>query len=271
MDKIFIVLFFIILLFYFFNKILSSKKKSINEYFDNNINNQNTEKPNIYFLNKNDLSNILSKDDDNYYKRFFDYDLYARNIKNIDEYKLKIQDSVVNLTIQQKNKLIICCNIVDEKLKNINFDGFDGVKASSIMWKIGAIKGKSYENGLPHTRKYIIVLPIEKINLKTPEQLCVLLCHEKIHVYQKKYKEDIDKYLKKNNITILKIREEKDMIRANPDLDNYIYTNNNNIIYSAKYNSTKPSSIVDIQYNNDGTQSSEHPFEKMAIDIENLI
>ena len=259
MGKIFIVLFFIILLFYFFNKILSS-----NEYFDN-------KKSNIYFLNKNDLSDMLMKDDDNYYKTFFDYDLYARHIKNINEYKQNIKDSVVNLTQKQKNKIIECCNIVDEKLKKINFDGFDGLKASNIMWKIGAIKGKSYENGLPHTRKYIIVLPIEKINLKTTKQLCVLLCHEKIHIYQKKYKEDIQQYLKKNNITILKKREENDMIRANPDLDNYIYKNNNNIIYSAKYNSTKPSSIVDIKFNNDGTQESEHPFEKMAIDIENLI
>ena len=263
MGIIFIVLFFIILLFYCFNKILSS-----NEYFDN----QNTDnRLNIYFLNKNNLYDILIKDEDNYYKTFFNYDLYARNIKNIDEYEQKIKDSVVNLTEKQKNKLIICCNIVDEKLKEINFDGFDGVKASNIMWKIGAIKGKSYENGLPHTRKYIIVLPIEKINLKTTEQLCKLLCHEKVHVYQKKYKEDIEKYLKKNDISILKIREKNDMVRANPDLDNYIYTNNNNIIYYAKYNSTKPSSIVDIEYNNDGTQSSEHPFEKMAIDIENSI
>ena len=263
MGEIFIILFFIILLFYCFNKILSS-----NEYFDN----QNTDnRLNIYFLNKNNLYDILIKDEDNYYKTFFGYDLYARNIKNIDEYEKKIKDSVVNLSEKQKNKLIECCNIVDEKLKEINFDGFDGLKASNIMWKIGAIKGKSYENGLPHTRKYIIVLPIEKINLKTTKQLCKLLCHEKVHVYQKKYKEDIDKYLKKNNITILKIRENNDMVRANPDLDNYIYTNNNNIIYSAKYNSAKPSSIVDIEYNNDGTQSSEHPFEKMAIDIENSI
>jgi hypothetical protein len=258
MGEIFIVLFFVILLFYFVNKILSS-----NEYFDNQTN--------VYFLNKNELSNTLIKDDDDYYKTFFKYDLYARNIKSIYEYKFKIQESVINLTIQQKNKLIECCNMVDEKLKNINFDGFDGVKASNIMWKIGAIKGKSYENGLPHTRKYVIILPIEKINLKTTKQLCVLLCHEKVHIYQKKYKDDIKQYLKKNDISILKIREEKDMVRANPDLDNYIYKNNNNIIYSAKYNSTKPTSIVDIEYNNDGTQSSEHPFEKMAIDIENLI
>ena len=266
MGKIFIVLFFIVLLFYFLNKMLSSNEYFENENVDNNIN-----KTNIYFLTKNELSNMLIKDEDNYYKTFFDYDLYARNIKNIDEYKQKIQDSVVNLTEKQKNKLIKCCNSVDEKLKDINFDGFDGLKASNIMWQIGAIKGKSYENGLPHTRKYIIVLPIEKINLKTPEQLCKLLCHEKVHVYQKKYKEDIDKYLKKNDITILKIREKKDMIRSNPDLDNNVYINNNNIIYSAKYNSIKPSSIIDIKYNNDGTQSSEHPFEKMAIDIENLI
>lgn len=262
MEKLFLI-FFIVLLFYYFNKILST-----NEYFDN----QNIQKTNIYFLNKNELSDMLIKDDDNYYNTFFDYDLHARHIKTIDGYELKIKDSVVNLTEKQKNKLIKCCNIVDEKLKNINFEGFDGKKASNIMWRIGAIKGKSYENGLPHTRKYIIVLPIEKINLKTTKELCILLCHEKVHVYQKKYKEDIDKYLKKNNISILKIREPKDMIRANPDLDNYVYTNNDNkIIYYAKYNSLKPSSIIDIEYSNDGTQSSEHPFEKMAIDIENLI
>ena len=59
MCEIFIILFFIILLFYCFNKILSS-----NEYFDN----QNTDYRNIYFLNKNELSNILIKDEDNYYK-----------------------------------------------------------------------------------------------------------------------------------------------------------------------------------------------------------
>lgn len=249
-----------VLLFYFFNKLLN---KRINpEHFDNN--------PNIYFLNKNELSNILIKDDDNYYSNFFKYDLHARHIKNIEEYKLKIEESTINLTQKEKNKVTKCCKIVDKKLKKINLDGFDGIKASNIMWKIGSIKDKSYENGLPHTRKYVIVLPVEKINLKTTEQLSVLLCHEKIHVYQKKYKEDIAKYLKKNNISILKIREEKDMVRANPDLDNYIYKNNNTI-YSAKYNSSTPTSIVDVEYNNDGKQSSEHPFEKMAIDIENMI
>ena len=96
MEKLFLI-FFIILLFYYFNKILST-----NEYFDN----QNIQKTNIYFLNKNELSNILIKDDDNYYKKFYYYDLHARHIKTIDEYKLKIKDSVVNLTENQKNKLI---------------------------------------------------------------------------------------------------------------------------------------------------------------------
>ena len=49
----------------------------------------------------------------------------------------------------------------------------------------------------------------QKIDLKTTKQLCVLLCHEKVHVYQKKYKEDIkyDKFgnwVKKSFFKILK-------------------------------------------------------------------
>ena len=96
MGEIFIILFFIILLFYCFNKILSS-----NEYFDN----QNTDnRLNIYFLNKNELSNMLIKDEDNYYKTFFNYDLYARNIKNIDEYEKKINE--LDLTIEHLNQFI---------------------------------------------------------------------------------------------------------------------------------------------------------------------
>ena len=48
------------------------------------------------------------------------------------------------------------------------------------------------------------------------------------------------------------------------------YTNGKLTRITTKLNDTQINE-TQLEYNNDGTQSSEHPFEKMAIDIENLI
>lgn len=263
MYKFTIIILFIILFFYLINNILN---KNNYEYFNNQLSNND----NVIFLDKYSLTEILLEDNDDYYKKFYKYDLYARNIKNIEEYKLNIKKSTINLTQKQKDKIIEACNFINTKIKNINIDGFDEDKFNKIIWKFGGIKGKLYENGLPHTRDDIIILPIKKINNYSIENLSKTICHEQVHIYQKKYKEDVELYLKKNNIKILKKREEKDLIRANPDLDNFIY-HDNNLVYTAKYNSETPKSIEDIIYNYDYSQSSEHPFEKMAIEIENII
>ena len=94
------------------------------------------------------------------------------------------------------------------------------------------------------------------------------LMHEKVHIYQKIYKDHVEKYIKMNNFIKIKERSSSDNIRANPDLDNWIYKDSNNNIYQAIYNN-KPSSVEDITYLPFNSQSYEHPFEKMAIFIEN--
>jgi hypothetical protein len=79
----------------------------------------------------------------------------------------------------------------------------------------------------------------------------------------------VKNYLEKNNFKIIKQRTFFDNIRANPDLDNSIYSDDKNNIYKALYNSNKPTSIEDITYYPLKNQLYEHPFEKMAIEIEN--
>lgn len=241
-------------------------------YLNNNINKiEYFSSINVQYLNKNELLNVLINNNDNYYNRFDKYDLIARGVNSIEEYTTNnIKNSTIDLTIQQKNKLEKSIEFANKKLKEINIYGFDGNKCANIPWKIGGIKGKQYENGLPHTRDDIIILPDFKINNKNIEDLARLLVHEKVHIYQKIYKDDIDKYLENNNIKLLKKRNENDMIRSNPDLDNYIYYDDK-LVYLAKYNSTNPKSIEDVTYNYNGTQKSEHPFEKMAIEIEEMI
>jgi len=101
-------------------------------------------------------------------------------------------------------------------------------------------------------------------------RLAQTLAHEKVHIYQKIYKDDIQEYLNENNIKLIRKRAMNDLGRANPDLDDYIYKDDK-IVYSANYNTEHPKSIEDITYNPKYGQSSEHPFEKMAIEIENKI
>ena len=250
------------MIFFFLILDLILKKKIdtfLNEYYNDYI----------IFINSNDLNNILVEDKDNYYKSFFIKDYKTRNIKNINEYIDFIKNSVSNFNNNQKDKIKKCIYKANLKILKINLEWFNGNKAIKIPWKIGCIKEKLYEYGLPHTRNDIIIISSNDIDNFSENKLIKTLIHEKVHIYQKKYYIEVLKYLKMNGFKKIKKRDENDNIRANPDLDDWIYEDKNHI-YKAIYNKN-PSNITDITYYPINKQSYEHPFEKMAIDIENLI
>lgn len=252
----YIFIFFILLIFFcIINNYIS--KKYI-EKFDNNI----------IFLNNVQLLNILINNNDNYYDKFYGNDFNARNIKNIDEYKHLMKQSVTDFNDIQKKKIRKCIYNADSYFSKLNLEWFNGNKNNKIKWIIGSVKGKLYENGLPHTRNNVIIMSHEKINNYSENFLTKTLIHEKVHIYQKNHSDDIDIYLNKNKFNKIKERDIHDNIRANPDLDNWIYKDNKENIYKAVYKDN-PSSIEDIEYKPIDNQSYEHPFEKMAIEIEN--
>jgi hypothetical protein len=213
-------------------------------------------------LSKYELQNILMNNNDNYYNRFTYLDLKVRNVNSIDEYKKKIKNIYYKCNSVEHSKILNAINKVNNILKKYNIIGFDGEKASNIQWKIGVINNNIYENGLPHTRGDVIIIPK---NILNSYKLKNILLHEKIHVYQKLYSDDIQKYFINNGF--IKSRYKTKNIRANPDIDEYIYKNNNNDEMMCIYNDN-PSSILDVSYlpNNDIT--NEHPLEYMAYKIE---
>ena len=247
-----ILILILLLIYYYFN----TKK----EHFSNNIN----------ILNKNELEKLLIADNDNYYKTFNNKDYKVRNIKTINDYYIKIKNSCININIKQKNDLIKCVNIANNKLKTIKIDGFDGNKCADIIWNIGFIKGNEYEYELPHTRNNIIILPINLLSNFFNNRLINILIHEKIHVYQKMYPDDINKYLEKNGYIKYKNRNEFTNLRANPDLDNYIYMNSNKQIMKAEY-IENPKTINDVIIEPINDYKYEHPLEYMAYIIEKSI
>ena len=223
----------------------------------------------IYFLDKEQLFDLLKNDNDNYYKTFNKNDYKTRNINNINEYINLIKESTTDFTHFEKTKLIRCVEKVNIYFDNIKYEWFDGKKANTILWKIGCVKGKIYENGLPHTRIDTIILSKEYVNTYDDNQLIKLLIHEKIHVYQKMFPNDVQVYIKQNGFIPIRKREMNDNIRANPDLDNWIYKDKNSNIYKAQYNKD-PKTISDVIYYPTDSQLYEHPYETMAITIQNL-
>ena len=269
---IYIAIFITILLFFYFYNIIINKYitnyiiKYINKY--TNKNNIECFENNITFITKEDLLSNLLEDNDNYYKTFYKNDLKARNINNINDYYEKINVSVTDADKDIKEKVILGISHANKFLNNINYDYFDGKECNKLLWKIGFVKNKLYESGLPHTRGDIIILSIEGVKYNTLKKLINTLIHEKIHVYQKKFPEKINIYISFYKFKKIKKREEYDNIRANPDLDNYIYQDNDNNTYKAQYNKNVLS-VEDIVYYPKNNQMYEHPFEKMAIEIEN--
>jgi hypothetical protein len=218
----------------------------------------------ITFIKRHELYNLLIANNDNYYNTFSTNDMKVRNINNIKEYFDKIKESVVDLPSENESIVIEYIDKIDKIFNNINYSYLDGKKFNNIPWKIGFVKGKLYENGFPHTRYDIIILPIDSIY--NNNLLIQLLIHEKIHVYQKLYPEDINNYLLENNFVKYKLA---DKTRANPDINEWIYSKDNKLYY-AKYNDN-PQSIADVTFYPFNDSKYEHPYEEMACDLTNII
>ena len=162
--------------------------------------------------------------------------------------------------------MVNCCKIANEMIYKKRYDWFDGKKAYDIKWKFGCVN-TYYENGFPHTvHGKIIILSKFVLNNYTHKQLIKTLIHEKIHLYQNKYKNDVKLYLDKNRIVYYKKIDDNDNIRVNPDTDNIIYKNEDyNFYYKAKFNDN-PVDLNDVSYHNNSSKY-EHPYEQMAYEI----
>ena len=202
---------------------------------------------NIY-LTREETANIIKNDSDNYIKSLSPADLFARDVSNSSEYIYKIIDGCLNFTENQIKKLNTCSNIAR------NF--FD----NKYAWKF-CLRDEIYEEGFPHTRMDIVFLSPKIVNY-ADDNLIRILIHESIHIYQRYNKTEINNYLRENGYSVSRRRDSEPLIRANPDLDEYIYKDKdgNEMIY--KYKSSMPHGINDVIPND-----NEHPFEKMAYEV----
>jgi hypothetical protein len=235
-------------------------------YFRNMTETFQTKSPNhIVFLTKEELTEFIENDNDKYFASFSNDDLQIRNARTIHEYKQAINDSFCSVTPNVQDKITQSILKIENQIQKMtekdNWD-IDFEKLVHIPWKIGCTCNTKYENGFPHTREDIIILPMKQIDSMDEQQLCKLLIHEKVHIYQRLYSTEIENMLKKRGFQKNGTRENNP---ANPDLNAYTYTHYKLGDFYSTYKN-EPSTFKDIQYAN-GSSSSEHPYEYIAYAI----
>lgn len=197
----------------------------------------------IDFLTKEEARKFMERDEDGYIRNLSIYDLRARNAENNDDYLKVAINSCLEFNETQKNKLRSCAL---EALSYFN---------NNQNWTF-ALVSNTYEEGFPHTRANIIFLSPVILNLNNSELIKTLI-HESVHIYQRYNKEAMNDYLYKKGYSISRIKDSR--VRANPDLDNYIYKNRDGKELVAYYKTENPKGIGDIIL-----IEGEHPFEVMA-------
>lgn len=254
--KAILLLFFIFLIFYY---IFNRNKIEIKTL------------KNVHFMKKEETIKFLNEDEDKYLQNMSVADLYARKVKNIQEYKEIISNDCVDFSNVEKQKLQRCSNKADEFLKNHKYKNFDCYEVSKMNW-IFAKTGNKYEQGFPHTRKNVIFLSNNTINKNIAsdmddENLTSTLIHEKIHIYQRKESNIMNAFLQSNGYKKIKYHPENR--RSNPDINNDVYINPlTGKIMCIQYSSLRPNNIMDIK-DTSKLYGEEHPYEKMAYDISN--
>tara|TARA_B000000437_G_C11689197_1_gene322081 strand:+ start:1594 stop:2421 length:828 start_codon:yes stop_codon:yes gene_type:complete len=247
----------ILILLIIYNLYLLFNKKKCN-YIENFQNN-------ITFLDYDTVKNFIIDDNDNYIKNLTEYDLIARNVKNTDDYINNITNCIKNFTLEEKNIISKACIEADKFLHTYN-NILNGKIIAKIKWKFALTyyNNFEYEEGFPHTRHDIIFLSEKIIPKELNHNFINTLIHEKIHIYQRF--NNIDNIIKKLGF-IKHHNTKKYNNRANPDLNNFLYTNSNNQLLQCIYNDN-PKSINDVVCLNNN-HIYEHPYEYMAYKIAN--
>jgi hypothetical protein len=173
----------------------------------------------VRFFTRKDLASFIMNDHDGYIKTLNKQDLRDRNCKTQSEYKLKYINNIIEFTLLQKERIRKYVHRASEFLRTFK-SPFISNHIMKIPW-VFARTTMLLETGHPHTRQGVIFLP--ENSLDRPDiDIIRTLVHEKIHVYQKMYRDRFVHSLLHNGYTIIGIMRDTTRM-SNPDADDRIY------------------------------------------------
>jgi len=218
----------------------------------------------VSFFTAKETNDYLVKDEDKYVTRLTAQDLSARGVSTTTEYLQVVATTGLTFSDKEKTTLRNAATKADEMLSQFYGLGVVGSKTQNIHWCFAKV-GDAYENGLPHTRSNVIFVPVKVISYSHKELISTLI-HEKVHLYQRLYPEDIQAYLEFAGYIQWKERQFYPLARSNPDIDPFVYIHpSTKQPMVALYASDTPKSISDVLVSSD--YKNEHPYEEIAYAI----
>lgn len=213
----------------------------------------------LTFMSAEETAEFLVRDSDGYVTNLSPLDLHARHVNHPEQYLRVISMATTNFTPNQKSRFAEAAEKADRLLEQEQ----DLAGICDVPWVFAMTRDDLYEEGLPHTRANIIFVS-SNID-ETQEALVKTLIHEKIHLYQRMFPEKMAQLMEEYGFKRWKQRLGVPRIRANPDLDPWVYYDTaTEQPMMALYSSDTPAGITDVMLSD---SSFEHPFEKMAYNI----
>jgi hypothetical protein len=217
--------------------------------------------------------------------------LKARGVKFHETYIKITSKSAANFTEDEKKKLTKAIVIASGKLddlstKELKRYGIDKRKFWEILenWNLAKTNDKVLEMGMPHTREDVIFLSSYylAINMDNMDKLVRTMVHEIVHIYQRKYTDEYNAFLKDHEWEIHPYNENDK--RINPDLDENVWkrpakkgekaTKATRLeaggykIFIARFNDRDPKNLKDIDLQD---SQYEHPYEYYAYKLSNQL
>ena len=219
----------------------------------------------VDYLSATQTAAFVLADMDTYIASLSIADLYARGATSHSEYRTRAAKASVDFTEAQKTRLDDATDRADAFFATLTSNDYIDIDLMrKIRWRFAMTNDTNvYEGGFPHTRADLIFVTPALIDSK---DLVKTLVHEKVHVYQRTHRAEFQAALKKKGYVQIGQRSTVPLVRANPDLDEYVYTDPAGEVMAISYASSKPKNIMDIDAATNNTKS-EHPYETIAYAI----
>lgn len=224
---------------------------------------------NITFLTKENTIDFFQKDVDGYIEQLSLPDLIAQKANTHQEFLNAICNAADSFSLSEKAKCLYTCTLADRWIRNKmkQYTGINNQKLANLPWKLSLTRGRVNEEGLPHTRKDVIFLSDDTLSLSNKE-LTRTLIHEKIHVYERLFPQDMELWMNASGYKRYKRLSEHQLARSNPDVDGWTYINPQGLETVVFYRSEKPKGIDDVIYPGAQHPNTEHPYETLAYMID---
>lgn len=219
-----------------------------------------------YFMSREETATYFIEDKDRYVADLSDLDLIALKSTSKQDYINKIVSDARDFSEREKELLIKSCSDADKFLYNYTkIPQINAKKIANMEWVLSKTNGEWYEAGYPHTRENIIFITDDVI--RHPD-LTRIMIHEKIHVFERLYPEEIEEWMRVNGYTVHSKLKDYPLARSNPDVNGIVYKSKEGCLTLAQFKNKNPSGIDDAHYPCGRDWKHEHPYETLAYTID---